>query len=220
MPTATVVVQQSFTKAADQPALPNRLSLHQDAVSFFHAAPDGVAFTGCVHIPTAVVYLAPLKTDVARGNIEIGTSQTEDHRPGVGALATYTKAPEHLFHPNMSPQGRALAGETSGHFKLCAKYSLNMDECVGFAVSKSAGQNKLTTNSRTLNTEKFRTDHAEVARIKSPTLKAQMIRNLGSATKPSDGALSKEWAYKIAVVLEMAFTHCLKNPRGNFEAPF
>ncbi|MGH7049416.1 MAG: hypothetical protein ACREFS_11550 [Acetobacteraceae bacterium] len=165
------------------------------------------------------MYLAPLKADAARGNVEIGVTKNLSHIIA-GNLDSFTPKPEHLLHPNLSPQGRALGGETSGHTKICLKYRLNEDDCVGFAVSKEDGSTRFTCNSRTLNTEKFRIEHDVIKNSKSQALKNLMLHNLGTTSKKSDGLLSKEWAYAIAVAVEMAFVHGLKTPGGHCEAPF
>jgi hypothetical protein len=212
MPVANVVVQQAFTADHEaHPSLPDKLSLQEESAAMFKAAPNGVAFTGVVHIPGRVIYLHPLVAVAERGNVEMVMRVMEVNGAGTVDGVKDTKP---ILHPNMSQQLRAQSGLTSGHHQICTKHKLGLDDCVGFAITKLAGENRLTTNSRTLNSDKFVKDPQGAANLPAK-LKARF-----GAPVISDGNLSKKWAYLIAITVEIAFTHYLKNPQGHCEAPF
>lgn len=214
MPVTQIDIQSSFmpTYAADPP-IPTRLSLHDDSKAMFKAAGDNVSFTGCCHLPTAVIYLHPLVAVAERGNQEIGMLPVGASHPAAGAIDG-VRDPNPILHPNMSPALRAQAGLTSGHHQICSKHGLKLEECVGFAVTKRAGQSLMTTSSQTLNSDKFKGQLPMMWRDAKPAHRLKL-----DANRLGTGVMTKEWAHAIANAIELSFS-VTATGGGNFEAPF
>jgi hypothetical protein len=195
------------------PAIPTRLTLHGDSKAMFKAAGENVSFTGCCHLPMAVIYLHPLVAVAERGNADIGMVRVHANHPAAGAVDG-VRDTRPILHPNMSPALRAQQGLSSGHQQICARYGLDLDMCVGFAVTKKAGQSVMTTSSQTLNSDKFKGPLPIMWRDAKPAQRDKL-----NANRLGTGGLTRDWAYAIACAIELSFA-LTASGQGNFEAPF
>lgn len=196
-----IVVNHFTTNAISWPTIPKNMYVTETSMNYLRIAPFGVAFTGVVNFKTGYIYLHPLAADPARGNTAM-VSIPLMHHNSAGLIDGHALV-NPIFHPNLSAQGRAMANQTSGHHKICEKYNLNQEDCIGFALTKHPEYCKFTTNSKTLNSDKFLVPNSLVGGcvIKNPYLAA-----LVSAPTNSDGQLNKEWAYEIAATLERFYS--------------
>ena len=202
----------------------------------FVKAAAGVAFTGCCDFTTGKIYLHPLVA-LREGNVDIGPIRANAHSATAGALDGIkfgTKSHEPLkggtpsksnprpadgvfLHPNMTQAARAASGETAGHDQICTKHGLNKDVCLGFAVTKGAGNSgSMTTTSQTLNTEKIKGPlRGMLAAL--PAEKARIFH----ANQLGTGTLTEEWAKSIAAAITLAFARSGRSvtPGGSYESP-
>jgi hypothetical protein len=217
MPITIATRASCCDQSARDPTIPPALNLSRASFELFRSAPISCSFTGVVHIPSGCIYLHPLVATRA-GNVNLGRRQNLHFASTAGNLAGDVKS---VLHPNLTPQLRAQAGLTSGHFQICQKFGLRQDDCVGFALTKDRHQHILTTSSQTLNTTKFKflspQDLDNLNSHKAIVVKfaqQQLVNKLGT------GHMSKEWADLIARTLNSRLPPSHLTPQGNYESPF
>lgn len=199
------------------PDVPNFMTIDNASLKIFNASPNGVAFTGAVHIPTRRIYLHPLARVQERGNKDLGSMHNLKFDSMAGDLGGDIKP---ILHPNMSPQLRAQMNLTSGHHQICTKYGLRLEQCVGFAITKNSHEHIMTTSSQTLNSSRFKfISQIHLNQLNHPS---EVVRNFAERlieNKLGTGHMSKEWADCIAINLNNFFSVSNRTVKGNFESP-